>query len=372
MSTYLDRDLIRSLFNTLLIILGFIQIGYLVSVFLQMSSYIFASESSKLGWVFLYYLATIPRQMAFTIPVTTGVSILWVFTIKARQNEILAWLSGGISPVRIARPVLILSLLLSIASYFILEYIAIPGDRYAREIEYVNIREKGADYLHRETNIFQRGKGNRFYNIWLFRPAKGEMELPIIIDMGEDWNSLDWRLESDTAVRDPNNHDDWIFHNAVFRRWNEEGELIEFLHKPTLRTSQIGVTIEGQLNEYLANGFRPSRMSRQQLATYINLYKEQGKPTSQLEAYYHFNFALPFGCFILALLMCGHILKPSSTGIMVGFGGGLIYVAAYYILVIGMHEVSKTGLIDPMLGQWSANLIFFLLGLYQINRYKAS
>ncbi|MCC5875948.1 MAG: hypothetical protein JJU11_06990, partial [Candidatus Sumerlaeia bacterium] len=87
MIPYIDRDILKNFFATLFVLLAFIQIGFFVAVLLQFHGFIFGGEESKLGWVIMYYIFTIPRQVAYTFPVCTAMSILWVFSVKARTNE---------------------------------------------------------------------------------------------------------------------------------------------------------------------------------------------------------------------------------------------------------------------------------------------
>src|SRR5690606_27972886 len=74
---YLDRDIIRSFFFAFLTIILLVQVALLVDVLLSNYRYMFGEGESKLGWVLLYYVCSLPRQAAYTVPVASAVSILW-------------------------------------------------------------------------------------------------------------------------------------------------------------------------------------------------------------------------------------------------------------------------------------------------------
>ncbi len=374
MIPYLDRDLLRAFFLSFLTILSFVLLGYFVAVILEKNRFIFGGEESKLGWVLLYYIATLPRQASFTIPVATALAVLFVYTVKARQNELLAYMAGGISPSRLAVAYLLVGLVFSIGGFFLIEFVANGADRFARRIERINIEGRSLEGLTREQNVFQRGEGNRFFSIRSFDPATEKMQLPMIIDTGEDWSTINWRLDAHRAERQfVNGIPQWVFYDAQFRRWDEAGTIVEYLDAPILRESDLdGVQLEERLIEYLRERFRPDQSNFYELIEYIRVFQEQGKPTYRLETYLFFNFAIPAGAFVLTILMCGHILRPSSTGVVVGFGGGLVWVAAYYVALIGARQAALTGSIPPLAAAIAPNLLFLLLGIYLLRTYRAA
>lgn len=373
MLAYLDRDLVRSFMMTFVALLALVQVGYLVSVLLQMSPYLFGGEDSKLGYVLLYYISSVPRQTSYTIPVATAITVLWVYTMKARQNEVLAFLAGGVSPLRLAAPMITVGLVFSLATFLIIETMANAGDRYAEKLERVNIQGRDEESLTRESNAFQKGQENRFYNIRRFNPVTETMVLPIIIDTGDDWTSPDWKLEAKTGQRvapEGGGRPEWVFQDVIFRRWNEAGDLVEYREHEVLRESEMDVPLEEELTPYLRQRFRPAQMGTLELHEWIGLFKDQRKDYTELQTYFYFNFAVPLGSLILTILMCGHILRPTSTGVIVGFGGGLILIALYYVVLVACRQVAMSGALHPAIGAFTPNVIFLVLGGYLIARTR--
>lgn len=372
MIPYIDRDILRNLLVTLGALLLFLQIGFLVSELLKFARYIFGEGESRLGWVLLYYVFTIPRQIGYTVPVCMAVSVLWVLRQKARQNELLAYLVGGVSPLRIARPLLAAGLVLSVISFIVLDQLATQSDRVAERIRRINIEARSLETLTRETNVFQKGLGNRFYNIQTFDPVMGIMVEPIIIDMRDGWEEVSWSLSAAKAeVKKHDGREQWVFANAVIRRYTPEGSLASYEEHEVLPESSLNPPIEEQLKQLLRQRWRPAQMTTSELAEYMSLFRLQGKPTYELATYLHFNIAIPFGCLVLALLMSGHMLRPSATGIVVGFGGGLVLIGLYYGLLVIMREMSKAGTLDPLFGAHAVNLLFLAIGFWLLNRNRA-
>lgn len=372
MIPYLDRDFIRAFFLTFLTIVAFVLIGYFVSVLLEQYRFAFGEGGAKFKWVLFYFLITIPRQAAYTIPVGTAIAILWVYTTKARQNELLAYLVGGVSPLRLAQPLLLTAAVLSIVCYFNIEFLAIPGDHLGNKVERVNIQGRSEETVMGERNVFQKGKGNRFFNIKSFDPSKDQMVGPTIIDMGDDWNTPKWRLDAAKATKVGDDANAlWYFDDVSFRTFNADGTVESYRTGDRLSEKELGVALEATLTEYLRQRIRPTEMGMGELASYISLFREQGKPTYRLQSHLYFNFAIPFGTFVLALLMCGHILRPSSAGVVVSFGGGLVLLAAYYVITIGFRQMAIYGHFPPLLAAVLPNVGFLALGLYLLHRDRA-
>jgi len=372
MLTYLDRDLIRSFLIAFLVFMIFIQLGLFVSVLLDQFKYIFGEGESKLKWVLLYFVLGLPRHLAHTIPVATAVTLLLVYTVKARQNEILAYLVGGVSPARLAAPLLVCALILSGVAYATTELVANDADAAAERIRKVHIEGRSMEAITREKNVFQKGQGGRFYNVRSFRPLEKKMDLPIIFQLSEDWGTTKWRLDAQGAelVETPQG-EQWRFRGVIYREFDKYGNVTSFVEKTeALETEVLPERLEAELGRYLQQRFRPSQMNSAELLEYIDLFRLQGKPTYELATHLHFNMALPLGCLVLACLMVGHILRPASTGVLVGFGGGLIFVALYYTILIAAREMSKSGAIWPPLGAHGVNVLFLVVALVMLNRNR--
>lgn len=373
MIPYIDRDILKNFFATLFVLLAFLKVGFFVAVLLQFHSFIFGGEESKLGWVILYYIFTIPRQVAYTFPVCTAMSILWVFSLKARTNELLAYLSGGVSPTRIARPVVITGFILSVICFLTIDLVATNCDRIAERIRRINIESRSVENLTRERNVFQKGLGDRFYSIPTFDPVFGMMNEPILTVMKPEWDRPHFTLSAVRAEQlgaDEENLN-WVFYDAVMRTYDDEGNLASYIRKDVLHESELDPPIEEQLNRVLRQRWRPAQMSTMELVDYIDLFRLQGKPTYELSTFLHYNISIAFACFVFALLMCGHILRPSSAGVVIGYGGGMALMALYWTFFIFARQFSKDGHINPWLSAHGINVAFLILGIYLIRRNRA-
>ncbi|MBI5154354.1 LptF/LptG family permease, partial [Candidatus Poribacteria bacterium] len=119
----IDREFIADFLKALALLVFLVCVVVLVNTFLDMYQEIFGGVEHGFYWAFLYYLCILPDTLVQSIAVAAAAAILWVVSKKARQNEILAYLAGGISPMRLAVPLLLCVFAVSIAALMVNEFV---------------------------------------------------------------------------------------------------------------------------------------------------------------------------------------------------------------------------------------------------------
>jgi len=86
---------------------------------------------------------------------------------------------------------------------------------------------------------------------------------------------------------------------------------------------------------------------------------------------FHRRLAMPFACLVLALVGIPLGLSAHKGGKSTGFVLTIVLVFLYYFVSLVGISLGRQGKIDPALGVWGANLLFFLTGaalLVRVNR----
>ena len=78
----------------------------------------------------------------------------------------------------------------------------------------------------------------------------------------------------------------------------------------------------------------------------------------------HKKIALPFACFIFALLGLPLGAFTKKGGRTSGFTLSIGIILVYYILITAGEQIAMEGRISPFLGMWWPNILFFVVGLY--------
>lgn len=363
--TLLDREFVGDFFRALFVLLCLLALVDLVDVLLSFYDAIFGAVDNGLYWVFLYYICRMPGNLVQAVVFAVAAAILWVVARKSRQNEILAWLAGGISPMRLAVPFLGASLVISCCTLAISEYLVGPAATQAELIDSQRLNpsaSRGGSNAG-DSQIYLRGAGQRYYLIQSYDSAAEIMNQPVIVQMNEAGTLPQWQLGAQSANLVAN-EDYWRFTEAVLRRFDETGRrVVEFETYATVTDQELALPMEGDLEHFLGAKRNPQLMSISDLARYVHLVQSQGKVVTQHVVQLHTRLALPLAALVVALVVCGHIIHPRSRGVLVGLGGGLGWVLAYYGVFLMFQSLGERGLMPAAPSVWIANVVFAVLGV---------
>ncbi|MEE8604480.1 MAG: LPS export ABC transporter permease LptF [Candidatus Aminicenantaceae bacterium] len=78
----------------------------------------------------------------------------------------------------------------------------------------------------------------------------------------------------------------------------------------------------------------------------------------------HKKIALPFACFIFALLGLPLGAFTKKGGRTSGFTLSIGIILVYYIMITAGEQIAMEGRISPFLGMWGPNILFLVVGLY--------
>lgn len=357
----LDRLFILFFIKAFLVVVGLIAIGNLIVVMLEMYSYIFGRGESRIQYVLLYYLLTLPQVTSYALPIGGSVATLWVLSQSSRTNELLACAAAGMSPMRLAWPFVFCGLVLTGMGAAVVEYVAPPAQSRAYYTEKVLIRGLPPARISTDRRVYQKGIGNRFYAMEFFDSRLNTMGSPTIVDLYPDGRSIEWRLEARSAAYAEG--EGWVFTEALVFRYSQQGKVIFFQEYPTLREAELGRPIERQLERFLSSRSDADRMTFGELNDYIGLLELQGRETHDLETRLHGKLAIPVACLVMAVIMCAHGIRAGHSGVLFSLGGGLIWLASFFALLYALRNLGTSGLLDPVIASWSPIVGFLAIGV---------
>lgn len=361
--TLLDREFVGDFFRALFVLLCLLALVDMVDVLLSFYDAIFGAVDNGLYWVMLYFLCRMPGNLVQAVVFAVAAAILWVVARKSRQNEILAWLAGGISPLRLAVPFLGASLAISVATLLVSEYLVGPAQTQAELIDRQRLNPSGGGGSLGDNQVYLRGASNRYYLIESYDSAAEIMNRPIIVQMNDGGTLPQWQLAAESANLVAQ-EGYWRFTEAVLRRFDPDGlRVVEFETYATVTDKELALPMEADLEHFLGAKRNPQLMSISDLARYVRLVQSQGKVVTQHVVQLHTRLALPLAAVVVALVVCGHIIHPRSRGVLVGLGGGLGWVLAYYGVFLLFQNLGDRGLVPAAVAGWFANVVFAIVGV---------
>ncbi len=298
-----------------------------------------------------------PNFLSMTLPVGMALASSLAMSRLARESELTAIRSIGVSILRVVVPVALLGFLVGIGNFFIVEKVMPESEKAWRKLQSElavlaaspEFKSNLVVYLKNYAASFgtvSRGKGSELQlsGIMLIeRPRPGEI----------------WLTTSDLGT-----YKDGI--------WTMKNPYVRVLKGDQLMSasSRDDLVINEPIN--LQELFLPPQaeeLSLQELAKAINEGKKQARDTTSQQIQYYVRFAVPAACFVFALTGPVFAVRLSRAGPFMGVLLSIILVFLYYnAYIISTQIFGPNGWLPPWLAAWLPNILFFLLGLIALRR----
>jgi lipopolysaccharide export system permease protein len=345
---YLARGFLRVFFSSLLIM----TILFMVVDLFDRADAIFESGAS-LWTVASYFFYKIPLSVSRIIGFATLFSTLFGLGMLARSHEITAMRASGLSVQRIALPLLVVSLAVCGATFFLNESLVPAFSQRADAIYRSEIKNRQQQSLFGTRDIWVRGDGS-FINIDHFDSGTNILENVTIFLLNRDF-SLNGFVQIPRARW---NGKKWDVESAVEWRFLPEGKMAS---REVAASPPISETPEDlKLLARDASEF-----------TYFDLHKQitdmktKGIDTTDYEVDLQVKLALPFISPLMVLFAVPFALKKHiSGGIALSFGVAMLIGFSYWVLISFCISLGHSGGLPPWLAAWAPNMIFTMVGVY--------
>ncbi len=312
-----------------------------------------------LGAVVVFYLKLLPAVLTLTLPVALLLATLYTLMRMSRRNEILSFLTAGVSLPRLLAPLFVVAFVVTGLSTALNYKLAPNAERISKELmtEFQG-RERTLDVL--QGVVFRNLAAGR---IWYAQRLglRGDREvrgLQVLIlrqdgSVGvkyfahrglynrfeRSWHFFGTRrvsFEDDGTVASSN-----TLGSVIIRGWSETPQQIA---SSNMKASTMGVE---EIDEYL---FYNRDFSDAQLAPFR---------THQI-----FRWSAPWICFAVALLSSPLAVVFNRRGMLAGVSAAVVlffmlWFSSQFFLALG-----EGNRISPFWAAWAPILIFHLLGLF--------
>lgn len=302
--------------------------------------------------LFLYYL---PRIVAMTIPMSCLLAALLGFGKLSANSELVALKSAGLSFQRIVRPVVIISLFISIFAFMINESLVPMSERAAANVmayevfkesppvfkEKVFLREGSDSALKRVIYINRLEiKTGRMQDIVIEEFENSRLVRMISAKSGE-WINGSW----------------WIMDGEVYEiivDTGKVGRLFKF-DKQALSLNLNPVDLRSSSDD-------PDLMTITELYKAIKTNETLGGDNGKLWMIFNMRISVPWACVVLALVGAAFGSRPQRTNSSVGLGVSVIIVFIYYVILSFAQSLGEAGYMPPLIAAWLANVVFLIIG----------
>ncbi len=350
---YLIKEFMGPFFLSLLVSTMILATGHIVQV---------ADLIINKGVSFIYiahlFLLLMPWLLTFTIPISALSATLLSFGRLAGDNEVIALKASGVSLARMASPVLILGVLISLFTIPLNDKILPQSGYNARKL----VKEMGMrnPLALLEPGVFIKGfkdyimfiyniEGNTLKNIRIYQPQEGKPTRTIVAEEAEvtaipEENMIRLKLKNgsaDEALPQDQDH----FYKIVFDTYYMTLDLKDAMNYEKIEK-------------------KPREMSIRELRKEIRELGENKINTTPLYIEIHNKLALSFSNFVFILLGIPIAIKTHRREKSINFGLTMLLFLLYWGVMLGGVACSIRNIVPPWLGIWMANFILFALGLF--------
>lgn len=313
----------------------------------------FLDSGTPVSTLARYFFYKIPLAISRVVGFATLFSTLFSLGMLARTQEITAMRSSGLRVQRIALPLLLLSLLISVFSFLWNEGLVPVFAHRAETIYKTEVKKKQQQSLYGTHDIWIRGEGS-FINIDNFDIKTNTLEGVKIFFLNRDF-SLRSLVEISSAQ--------W---NG--RSWDSQ-EATEWIFLP-----------DGKMSKQQFNKAPPISETPEDLKllardaeefTYFDLQKQisdmrnKGIDATAYEVDLQTKLAIPFVSFLMVLLAVPFALKKHlGGGMALSFGVAMVIGFGYFVLTAFCISLGHSGALPPLIAAWLPNSIFAMIGLY--------
>ncbi|MFC1576657.1 LptF/LptG family permease [Candidatus Omnitrophota bacterium] len=354
---YLLKEFTGPFFLSLLVSTMILATGHIV----QVADLIINKGVSAVYIINLFLLLT-PWLLTFTIPISVLSATLLAFGRLASDNEIIALRASGVSLYRIALPIVLTSLVISLFCIPLNDKILPQAGYSARKlIKEIGIRNPLALL---EPGIFIKGfedyiifvysiNGNKLKDIRIYQPQEGKPTRTIVAEEGEveavpEKNMVKLKLKSGSAdealPQDPTN-----FYKLVFDTYTMTLNFKEAMKYETIEK-------------------KPREMGMAELRAEAEKLRIKNIDTVPLYIEIHNKMALAFSNFVFVLIGIPIALSMHRREKSINFGLTLILFLIYWGIMLGGVACSIRGIVPPWVGIWMANAVLFLIGIALFSR----
>lgn len=348
----IDRYLIQYFFVSFFVVM--VAIGFTIVVINMVEELRdFIDHSVPVLDILQYYVYFGGWVVKAFFPVFVLLATLFSVSMLARKNEILAMKASGLSLYRIAWPLLVVALLLSVFHFYYSEYIFPPANQKRLEIKEFTIEKRSKHRYRQVSNVYRQIEPGYFYTIATFN-----------VDRREGTDLKIYRTNSNrlsqivTASRIVFRDHGWVATEGIVRSFDDSAresftqfasmDLPDIKDKPVDLSKRIG---------------KPEDMGFEELRGYIDLMKRTGGPYVRESIDLKLKYSYPLASFIVLLISIPFAANPRRGGIAVSFAVGALIALIYFVLFRILQSAGYNEKIPEWMAVWGVNGLFFLIGV---------
>jgi len=305
----------------------------------------------------------LPFFSMVTIPMSFLLALLLAFGRLSADSEITAMKSGGVGLYSLLPPVLTCALITYLATTFITVY-ALPWGNTSFKNLLLEIISTRATLTLKE-RVFNDDFPGLVLYVDRYNQEENTMSGILIQDERDPKGPSTIFADQGMIVTEPE--------TKALRLSLKSGGIHQSLGKTGYRFLEfqdydltINLTPSGK--EIIKNELD---MTFKELREAIRTHLTDDKIRRDFLIEFHRRFALPFACFVFALIGVPLGIQNHRSGKAAGFSVSIGVILLYYILFSAGKTLGQKGIVIPAIAVWTPDILFLLMGIYLFRKTTA-
>ena len=296
-----------------------------------------------------YYANYVPYIIVLTLPIGMLLATIFLIGSMGSANELVAIKAAGISIYRVAWPLLRLGLLASIVAALLAELVVPAANDARRRILDIGPQSSGGSHLR---HVCRQDRAGLILYAAIYDRRSHRGTNVTIVQIRDDVPSR--RLDADEMRWD---EEGWILYGVTDRSFVGGGEQLSThttMRLPALTLRPADLARIEKL---------PEQMAFLEFSDYIRRVRLAGGDASRWLVDMHLKLAFPLAS--LMMVWIGFPIAARSWR-----GGRALYVGLtlaigflFMVAVRAGQALGRAGDLDPAIGAWGADALFFVVGL---------
>ena len=300
-------------------------------------------------------ILNLPQVIVMTIPM--GVLLATVMTLNglSLKSEITVMRACGIGLNRIAKPIFVFAILMSIFSFFINESVVPVMTKQSKDLALwalgqKNIPDGKQNFVFKELN--SDGILKRLFYV-------GYCEDKTLHNITVLDTSKDGTIQVLQAEEGKTSPSGWDFQKGAVYTVGQEGKI---LNTTLFEDSNVkfGLDMSKELNKNMAKEMNFTQLMKF-IAKNINTLEDHQKNVVVIELYD--KLALPLTTIALVLIGVPLAITPPRVRYNRGVLFSILIIFAYYLIRALSISFGETGALAPFLAAWMPNIVLTLAGV---------
>lgn len=344
---YIAKEIVKFfMFILSIIIFIFIAVDYLGTMA------VFLDAGISLVRALVYVLLRIPYIATHLLPVSLILSILIVFSLMNKNNELVVLKSSGISMYALLKPVILLGFLASILLVVLSESIVPITIAKAHHMDRYEIWKKSI-LAEKETNIWI--KGNRLISHIDSYYPENKTIFGISKNFFDKEFSLIKRIDAEKGRFEEGK---WHLYDIMEQKLDKKtGQYVITFHEE--RVENMDFSPDDLKKEVK----KSEEMNFRELYSHIKKIEAEGYDATIYRVDLYAKTAFPLVCVIMGISGLGvAVYGNKHKNLPVSIGYGLAVVFSYWIVYSFCLSLGYGERLPPLVAAWITNLVYICIG----------